>query len=101
MTYCFLVLSTDFNLVAEKVDDKQLRVHVAKRKPRPFSAKDAMVSTSKSNSEMLSNKRRTSLDSSYRRDEHKLDRIERELKRTTSELQKKLNIVPNGLLKFK
>ena len=89
----------NFSVFKEPVTKSDFKVEVKRKQPRAFSAKDHPVSKAKNT--MVDNARRKSLDNSFRRDEYKLDHIERELKRTTSELQKKLNINPKGCLNFR
>lgn len=83
------------------VTKSDFKVEVTRKKQRAFSANEHPALQVKTTIKMVDNVRRKSLDNSFRRDEYKLDHIERELKRTTSELQKKLNINPKGCLNFR
>ena len=89
----------NFSFFKEPVTKSDFKVEVTRKQQRAFSAKDLPVSQAKNT--VVDNARRKSLENSFRRDEYKLDHIERELKRTTSELQKKLNINPKGYLNFR
>eukprot|EP00112_Aurelia_sp_Birch-Aquarium-sp1_P006524 Seg1719.8 transcript_id=Seg1719.8/GoldUCD/mRNA.D3Y31 product="hypothetical protein" protein_id=Seg1719.8/GoldUCD/D3Y31 len=86
---------------ARPVTKSDFKVEVTRKKQRAFSANEHPALQVKTTIKMVDNVRRKSLDNSFRRDEYKLDHIERELKRTTSELQKKLNINPKGCLNFR
>ena len=69
--------------------------------PRPFSSEEPNTrKVSCDSPRMMNYQRRRSLDCSFRSRDGKKDDIERELRKCIPNLEKKLNINPDGYLKF-
>eukprot|EP00794_Sanderia_malayensis_P018667 gene18667-20552_t len=86
---------------SKRIERNNFKVQISSQQ-RPCSAKLAHNhGSTKSTTAMQNSNRRRSLESAFRREEYKLDRIERDLKKTTSELQRKLNIDPKGFLNLR
>lgn len=91
-------LSFDANI--EPIEGRDFRVQVTKKSSRPFSAVDAVAATNENCSSLRKSSRRKSIESSLTRERYKSEQIEKEVKKTASELQMKLNISTSAQLKF-
>ena len=84
--------------ISGPIKNKRFQVIVKRNGPRPFSARD--LQTRIKTVKIMNYNRRKSLDGFVSRVDSKLDDAEKELKRLVPGLQKKLNINPDGYLKF-